>query len=259
MAKVYGNNAHNGNAQLKREYEEKMQAWKGPKTISNVITMIGFIGFMGTILLSFIGVMPSVKSTVEFWFIALVGAVMKSITNSRYEKYKGKADALNIGIQGEEVITSTLTSLPDDYMIFNNVALNYNGQLTEIDCIVLSCFGIWVVEVKSYKGVIHGFAANDMWSRIKTSKSGKEYDSEIKNPLKQVERQVQILSNVLYRKGIRTTAQGYVVFPVAENVNVDSDKVFLNSSQLKREILSYNQVVLPKDRVETIRDVLTQL
>ena len=45
MAKVYGNNAHNGNAQLKREYEEKMQAWKGPKTISNVITMIGFIGF----------------------------------------------------------------------------------------------------------------------------------------------------------------------------------------------------------------------
>lgn len=259
MAKLYGNNAHNGNAQLKREYEEKMQAWKGPKTISNVITMIGFIGFMGTILLSFIGVMPSVKSTVEFWFIALVGAVMKSITNSRYEKYKGKADALDIGIQGEEVITSTLTSLPDEYMIFNNVALNYNGQLTEIDCIVLSCFGIWVVEVKSYKGVIHGLASNDMWSRIKTSKSGKEYDSEIKNPLKQVERQVQILSNVLYRKGIRTTAQGYVVFPAAENVNVDSDKVFLNSSQLKREILSYNQVVLPKDRVETIRDVLTQL
>ena len=144
-------------------------------------------------------------------------------------------------------------------MIFNNVALNYNGQLTEIDCIVLSCYGIWVVEVKSYKGVIHGLAANDMWSRIKTSKSGKEYDSEIKNPLKQVDRQVQILSNVLYRKGIRTTAQGYVVFPVAENVNVDSDKVFLNSSQLKREILSYNQVVLPKDRVETIKDILMQL
>ena len=25
MAKVYGNNAHNGNAQLKREYDEKHQ------------------------------------------------------------------------------------------------------------------------------------------------------------------------------------------------------------------------------------------
>ena len=246
MAKVYGNNAHNGNAQLKREYDEKASAAKRRMRIEFIIAMIGFIGFL--VITPFLS---------GLWFVLVNFTTVFS--SMKYEKYKGKADALNIGIQGEEVITSTLTSLPDDYMIFNNVALNYNGQLTEIDCIVLSCFGIWVVEVKSYKGVIHGLAANEMWSRIKTSKSGKEYDSEIKNPLKQVERQVQILSNVLYRKGIRTYAQGYVVFPVAENVNVDSDKVFLNSSQLKREILSYNQVVLPKDRVETIRDVLTQL
>ena len=246
MAKVYGNNAHNGNAQLKREYEEKASAAKTRMKIEFIIAAIGFIGFL--VITPFLSAM---------WFVIV--NFITVFSSMKYEKYKGKADALNIGIQGEEVITSTLTSLPDEYMIFNNVALNYNGQLTEIDCIVLSCFGIWVVEVKSYKGVIHGLAANEMWSRIKTSKSGKEYDSEIKNPLKQVERQVQILSNVLYRKGIRTTAQGYVVFPVAENVNVDSDKVFLNSSQLKREILSYNQVVLPKDRVETIRDVLTQL
>ena len=239
MAKVYGNNAHNGNAQLKREYDEKASAAKRRMRIGIVISVTGFILYAQSMF--------------------LLGNIIAAFSSMKYEKYKGKADALNIGIQGEEVITSTLTSLPDDYMVFNNVALNYNGQLTEIDCIVLSRYGLWVVEVKSYKGVIHGLATNDMWSRIKTSKSGKEYDSEIKNPLKQVERQVQILSNVLYRKGIRTYAQGCVVFPVAENVNVDSDKVFLNSSQLKREILSYKQVVFPKDRVETIRDVLTQL
>ena len=53
MAKLYGNNAHNGNAQLKREYEEKMQAWKGPKTISNVITMIGFYWIHGNYTIKF--------------------------------------------------------------------------------------------------------------------------------------------------------------------------------------------------------------
>lgn len=259
MAKVYGNNAHNGNAQLKREYEEKMQAWKAPKTISNVITMIGFIGFMGTILLSFIGVMPSVKSTVEFWFIALVGAVMKSITNSRYEKYKGKADALNIGIQGEEVITSTLTSLPDDYMIFNNVALNYNGELIEIDSIVLSCHGIFVVDVKNYKGVLFGLESDDVWSRTKISKADKSYGGAIKNPVKQVDRKAQIVSNVLYKKGIRTDVEGYVVLPMADKVIVDSDKVFLNIIQLKQTILSKNQAVLSQDKVETIKDILMQL
>ena len=259
MAKVYGNNAHNGNAQLKREYEEKMQAWKGPKTISNVITMIGFIGFMGTILLSFIGFMPSVKSAVEFWFIALVGAVMKSITNSRYEKYKGKADALDIGIQGEEVITSTLTSLPDEYMIFNNVALNYNGKLTEIDSIILSCHGIFVVDVKNYKGVLFGLEADEVWSRTKTSKADKSYGGAIKNPVKQVDRKAQIVSNVLYKKGIRTDVDGYVVLPMADKVIVDSDKVFLNIIQLKQTILSKDKVVLSQDKVETIKDILMQL
>ena len=246
MAKVYGNNAHNGNAQLKREYEEKASAAKTRMKIEFIIATIGFIGFL--VITPFLSAM---------WFVIV--NFITVFSSMKYEKYKGKADALNIGIQGEEVITSTLTSLPDDYMVFNNVALNYNGQLTEIDCIVLSRFGLWVVEVKSYKGVIHGLAANDMWSRIKTSKSGKEYNSEIKNPLKQVERQVQILSNVLYRKGIRITAKGYVVFPVAENVNVDSDKVFLNIIQLKQMILSKNQAILSQDKVETIRDVLTQL
>ena len=165
MAKVYGNNAHNGNAQLKREYDEKASAAKRRMRIEFIIAMIGFIGFL--VITPFLSVL---------WFVLVNFTTVFS--SMKYEKYKGKADALNIGIQGEEVITSTLTSLPDDYMIFNNVALNYNGQLTEIDCIVLSCYGIWVVEVKSYKGVIHGLAANDMWSRIKTSKSGKEYDSE---------------------------------------------------------------------------------
>ena len=129
MAKVYGNNAHNGNAQLKREYDEKASAAKRRMRIEFIIAMIGFIGFL--IITPFLS---------GLWFVLVNFTTVFS--SMKYEKYKGKADALNIGIQGEEVITSTLTSLPDDYMIFNNVALNYNGQLTKIDCIVLSCFGI---------------------------------------------------------------------------------------------------------------------
>lgn len=246
MAKVYGNNAHNGNAQLKREYDEKASAAKRRMRIEFIIAMIGFIGFL--VITPFLS---------GLWFVLVNFTTVFS--SMKYEKYKGKADALNIGIQGEEVITSTLTSLPDDYMIFNNVALNYNGKLTEIDSIILSCHGIFVVDVKNYKGVLFGLEADEVWSRTKTSKADKSYGGAIKNPVKQVDRKAQIVSNVLYKKGIRTDVDGYVVLPMADKVIVDSDKVFLNIIQLKQTILSKDKVVLSQDKVETIKDILMQL
>ena len=98
-----------------------------------------------------------------------------------------------------------------------------------------------------------------MWSRTKISKADKSYGGAIKNPVKQVDRKAQIVSNVLYKKGIRTDVEGYVVLPMADKVIVDSDKVFLNIIQLKQTILSKNQAVLSQDKVETIKDILMQL
>lgn len=252
MAKVYGNNAHNGNAQLKREYDEKASAAKRRMRIGIVISVTGFILYVQSMYLygnMFVLGIP----------MFILGNIIAVFSSMKYEKYKGKADALNIGIQGEEVITSTLTSLPDDYMIFNNVALNYNGKLTEIDSIILSCHGIFVVDVKNYKGVLFGLEADEVWSRTKTSKADKSYGGAIKNPVKQVDRKAQIVSNVLYKKGIRTDVDGYVVLPMADKVIVDSDKVFLNIIQLKQTILSKDKVVLSQDKVETIKDILMQL
>lgn len=252
MAKVYGNNAHNGNAQLKREYDEKASAAKRRMRIGIVISVTGFILYVQSMYLygnMFVLGIP----------MFILGNIIAVFSSMKYEKYKGKADSLNIGIQGEEVITSTLTSLPDDYMIFNNVALNYNGKLTEIDSIILSCHGIFVVDVKNYKGVLFGLEADEVWSRTKTSKADKSYGGAIKNPVKQVDRKAQIVSNVLYKKGIRTDVDGYVVLPMADKVIVDSDKVFLNIIQLKQTILSKDKVVLSQDKVETIKDILMQL
>ena len=70
MAKVYGNNAHNGNAQLKREYEEKASAAKTRMKIEFIIATIGFIGFlvitpflsaMWFVIVNFITVFSSMK------------------------------------------------------------------------------------------------------------------------------------------------------------------------------------------------------
>ena len=58
---------------------------------------------------------------------------------------------------------------------------------------------------------------------------------------------------------ICTDIQGYVVLPMAENVNVDSDNVLLNNNQLKQAILANDENVLSNDQIEVIKGVLTQL
>ena len=71
--------------------------------------------------------------------------------------------------------------------------------------------------------------------------------------------QVQVLSDILDRKNICTDIQGYVVLPMAENVNVDSDNVLFNNNQLKQAILANDENVLSNDQIEVIKGVLTQL
>ena len=94
---------------------------------------------------------------------------------------------------------------------------------------------------------------------MKIDDSKKAYESKIENPLIEVQRQVQVLSDILDRKNICTDIQGYVVLPMAENVNVDSDNVLLNNIQLKHAILSSDKKVLSDDQIEVIKGVLTQL
>ena len=259
MAKQYGDNISNRNEQLKNEYERKMRSCKVPSRIVLVFLLIyiayffvgpysGYWIFYDPVL--FVGICL---------ILIIIYALLRAVAQTNINAYQEQLDWLNVEIQVGEVLASTLKALPDDYMIFNNVALNYNGELTEIDSIILSCHGIFVVDVKNYKGVLFGLESDDVWSRTKTSKADKSYGGAIKNPVKQVDRKAQIVSNVLYKKGIRTDVDGYVVLPMADKVIVDSDKVFLNIIQLKQTILSKDKVVLSQDKVETIKDILMQL
>lgn len=46
--------------------------------------------------------------------------------------------------------------LPDDYRLLSDVVLKYGEGTTQIDQIIVSPYGIFVVEIKTYKGWIYG-------------------------------------------------------------------------------------------------------
>lgn len=61
------------------------------------------------------------------------------------------------GYLGEAAVASRLGKLPQEhYRVFNDIMLQTKRGTTQIDHIVVSIYGIFVIETKNYKGWITG-------------------------------------------------------------------------------------------------------
>jgi ribosomal protein L37AE/L43A len=78
------------------------------------------------------------------------------------------------------------------YFRYHNVILPYKNGTTEIDQLVVSVFGLFIVETKNRKGWIFGSETQANWTQIIY---GNSYPFQ--NPLKQVFRQQMVLSEFL--------------------------------------------------------------
>lgn len=71
------------------------------------------------------------------------------------------------GETGEMTVDYLLSKLDKDYYLYaNNILLPLkNGGTTQIDHLVLSCYGIFVIETKNYQGFIFGDEVQDYWTQ----------------------------------------------------------------------------------------------
>lgn len=82
---------------------------------------------------------------------------------------------------GERMVVNSLLSLPKEYKIYNNLLLqsSRNGT-TEIDHVVVSPYGVFVIETKDYYGEVTGRRTEKQW----VQNTGMEY-KKFGNPLDQ--------------------------------------------------------------------------
>ncbi len=202
---------------------------------------------------SYVSVNTSSFAIFDKIFPAIV-VMMISIGGSSY--FKQKADVLESGIQGETMVSSALDQLTNEYEVLDNVQIHVGDRRAEIDSLVLSKYGIWIIEVKNHKGIIRGNVNNPTWIQDKVSSHGNAYSSEFKNPLRQANRQMSILKEMLQQNGINAFINVVVVFPSASSVNVNSDKVFSNMSDLNESIRKNKKVYFTQDKLNKIKSVL---
>ena len=70
------------------------------------------------------------------------------------------------GFMGEFWVKTELNKLPKDkYVVFNDIFIKSSKGTHQIDHIVISKFGIFVVEMKNYDGLITGDEYKDKWTQ----------------------------------------------------------------------------------------------
>lgn len=96
------------------------------------------------------------------------------------------------GIYSEKLVHIKMLRLPDEYVIFNDFMCKRYGHSTQIDHIVVSPYGVFVIETKGYKGWILGGENSEYWTQVLYKNKYQLY-----NPIRQNEGHVRFLRQLL--------------------------------------------------------------
>lgn len=136
-----------------------------------------------------------------------------------------------------------------DYFIFNNLTIpsNHNGS-SQIDHLVVSKFGIFVIESKDYKGWIFGNKDQDNWTQ---SLPGGKNKFQFQNPIRQ--NWSHIMSLKLLMPNIpENDFQSIVVFTDSCEFKTDPIENVVHSEEVVACIQKYSEIKLSEENLHLI-------
>lgn len=155
------------------------------------------------------------------------------------------------GRYGEYIATEIIKGVlrEGDYL-FTNISVSYDGKSTELDNVVVNKYGVFIFEVKNYKGILYGTEDDYNWKKYKEDGYGNVFAKEVRNPIRQVKRQIYILAK--YLQCFNVWVEGYVIL-IQGNNPIESTYLLQNVEELDRVIHTYKRNHLSKYTVEEIR------
>ncbi len=94
--------------------------------------------------------------------------------------------------RSERLVRRVLSRLPSEYIVFNDLLFMSNGRSTQIDHLVLSPYGVFVIETKGHGGWICGGENSEYWTQVIFYCKHRFY-----NPIRQNDGHVRFLRHLL--------------------------------------------------------------
>ena len=191
---------------------------------------------------------------ISYWWILVPLAALLGYALKSYRTYQFQ----NIG---EVLVRKALTNnLPkESWHLLNNVTLKLENGTTQIDHVLVSRFGVFVIETKHYKGWIFGDEKSREWTQVIW---GRKY--RFQNPLHQNYRHlkaVQALLDFLPAEQVfgMVVFTGDAEFKTNQPKSVHSLSTLLSHLRsLDQELLTENRMQFCVGRLECLRLALTR-
>lgn len=153
---------------------------------------------------------------------------------------------------GEKTIARKLKQLPEeDYIVLNDIMLKTSVGTTQIDHIVVSIYGIFVIETKNYKGWIYGSEQSNQWVQ---NMYGKKY--QFRNPIKQNYGHIKALETVLELSVDKFIP--IVVFLGSATLKVKVKSLVIYPSKLVSIIRAFSKEIINREDIKIIESKLIQ-
>jgi hypothetical protein len=163
----------------------------------------------------------------------------------------GKLEAKVKGFLGERKVAKALNSLPEtEYKVLNNIMLSTSNGTTQIDHVVVSVYGIFVIETKNYKGWIRGNEYSDTWAQ---NIYGHKY--ALKNPLHQNYGHIKALQQLLEIP--EELFVSIVAFSTKATLKVKTKQNLIYFSELKHTIKEYSEPRIAQESLDELSNIIT--
>ena len=208
---------------------------------------------------------PEAVSDIPNYIGAYVSAAAIVLCALAYFILGRRYNVLLSGVRGERSLERIAKRYRGEYDIFINCPIQYKRSRSEVDMIMLGKNGLIIIEVKNHSGTVCGSDSDDTWTQYKHYKDGKNTEAEMKNPIKQITRQRDILKSILHAKGIDVWIDSIVYFsnPLVRlklNLKSKSSIVCSGEKELEDFIASYScPKPISDEKVREIRDILRGL
>ena len=184
-----------------------------------------------------------------FFVIILFIILLLSLSNGEDQKrIAGKEGEL----QAKKILNHYLN---ENDLLLNNLNISIHGRNTELDYVVINNNGVFIFEVKNLSGKLVGNEDDQYWNKYKISRGNKEYIKEIRNPIKQLKREIYLLKEYLKYYGVDLWIEGYVLF-VNMNSPVESEYTVNDKSEIDDILHLRRNQVLTKNQIEKIISIL---
>ena len=154
------------------------------------------------------------------------------------------------GKAGELCVSALLKGLPEEkYILLNDVMLPTGKGTTQIDHVLLSVYGIFVIETKNYKGRIYGNDYSEKWTQ-----SIYGHKSQFMNPLRQNYGHICTLMDLLHLR--EDNFVSIVAFSGDAVLETKTDKEVIHIGKIRKTILKYQTPVFSEEEIIRWKDAI---